>query len=162
MTARRIEIKWGIYFVIMGLVWVLLERVVGLHDEHIDKHMTYTNLIAIPAIAMYMMALIEKRRVDYGGVMTFKQGFVSGLVVTLVVTLLSPISQLITSLLISPNFFENAKGAAVAQGYMTAEAAEVYFKLENYIVQGIMFAPLMGIVTSLIVAAAARKRPLQV
>jgi hypothetical protein len=162
MKARRIEIKWGIYFVIMGLVWVLLERVVGLHDEHIDKHMTYTNLIAIPAIAMYMMALIEKRRVDYGGVMTFKQGFVSGLVVTLVVTLLSPISQLITSLLISPNFFENAKGAAVAQGYMTAEAAEVYFKLENYIVQGIMFAPLMGIVTSLIVAAAARKRPLQV
>jgi hypothetical protein len=162
MKARRIEIKWGIYFVIMGLVWVLLERVVGLHDEHIDKHMTYTNLIAIPAIAMYMMALIEKRRVDYGGVMTFKQGFVSGLVVTLVVTLLSPISQLITSLLISPNFFENAKGAAVAQGYMTAEAAEVYFKLENYIVQGIMFAPLMGIVTSLIVAAAARKRSLQV
>lgn len=158
MKRRRIEIKWGIYFVIMGLLWMVLERAVGLHDEHIDKHMIYTNLIAIPAIAMYLMALLEKRRVDYGGVMTFQQGFISGLFITLVVTLFVPISQLITSLVITPQFFDNAKVVAVAQGYMTAEAADNFFTLENYIVQGLLYAPIMGLFTSLIVAAVARKR----
>jgi len=161
MKARRIEIKWAVYFVIMGLLWMVLERAVGLHDEHIDKHMVYTNLIAIPAIALYLMALLEKRRVDYGGVMTFKQGFISWLFITLVVTLLSPISQLITSYVITPHFFDNAKVAAVAQGYMTVEAAETYFTIENYMVQGMMFAPIVGTLTSLIVAAVARKRAVQ-
>jgi hypothetical protein len=158
MKRRRIEIKWGIYFVIMGLLWMVLERAVGLHDEHIDKHMIYTNLIAIPAIAMYLMALLEKRRVDYGGVMTFQQGFISGMIMTLVVTLFVPISQLITSFVITPHFFDNAKVVAVAQEYMTAEAAENFFTLENYIVQGLLYAPIMGLFTTLIVAAVARKR----
>jgi hypothetical protein len=46
----KVEIKWGVIFFLMTLVWMFLEKIAGLHDQYIDKHPVYTNLIAIPAI----------------------------------------------------------------------------------------------------------------
>ena len=57
MAKFKIEIKWGVIFVIMSLGWMLLERLAGLHGEHIDKHALYTNFIAIPAIAVYIFGI---------------------------------------------------------------------------------------------------------
>lgn len=159
MKTRRIEIKWGILFSIMGLVWMMLEKAVGLHDEHIDKHMVYTNLIAIPAIAIYIMALMEKRRKDYGGSLIFKQGFVSGLFITLVATILSPLTQYITSTFITPDYFANATAYVIEVGMMTEEEASSYFNLKNYMIQGLVYAPVMGILTSVIVAFAVKRTP---
>lgn len=159
MNKRRIEIKWGVLFSIMGLAWMMLEKAVGLHDEHIDKHMVYTNLIAIPAIAIYMMALMEKRRKDYGGSLTFKQGFVSGLFITLVATILSPLTQYITSTFITPDYFANATAYVIEVGMMTEEEASSYFNLKNYMIQGLVYAPVMGILTSVIVAFAVKRTP---
>lgn len=76
---------------------------------------------------------------------------------TLVVTLLSPIAQIITSLVITPDFFENAKSAAVQLEYMSAADAESFFTLKNYIIQGVIYAPIMGVITAVIAALAARK-----
>ncbi len=33
------EIKWALIFVAMSLLWMLLEKLSGLHSTHIDKHM---------------------------------------------------------------------------------------------------------------------------
>lgn len=60
MKKYRIEIKWGAIFALMSLLWMVLERIVGLHDEHIELHATYTNFVAIPAIAIYVLGLLEK------------------------------------------------------------------------------------------------------
>ena len=46
MKNIKIEIKWAIIFAVMGLVWMFIEKLVGLHNEHIDKHAIYTNFIA--------------------------------------------------------------------------------------------------------------------
>lgn len=146
------EIKWALIFIAMSLVWMVLERVAGLHDVHIDKHMIYTNFIALPAIAVYVLALLEKRRKDFGGVMTYKQGFISGLIITAIVTVFSPLTQIITSLIITPHFFTNAIAYAVEHGKVTREQAEKYFSLTSYIVQGLIGAPVMGIITTAIVA----------
>ena len=62
MKKIQIEIKWAIIFVIMTLIWMILEKVAGLHDEHIDKHPIFTNFIAIPAIAIYVFAILDKRK----------------------------------------------------------------------------------------------------
>jgi hypothetical protein len=40
----------------------------------------------------------------------------------------------------------------VRTGHMTQEAAESYFNIRSYIIQGIVGAPVMGIVTSAVVA----------
>ncbi|EMS33625.1 Hypothetical protein C943_04504 [Mariniradius saccharolyticus AK6] len=152
MKKYSIELKWALAFAGMSLVWMALERMVGLHDTHIDKHAVYTNFIAIPAITVYVLALLDKRKNYYGGKMTYMEGFVAGMVVTLIVTIISPLTQLITSSIITPYYFENAIQYAVSNDKSTLAAAEDYFNLKSYIIQGLIGAPIMGLITTAIVA----------
>ena len=152
------EITWALYFALMMLVWMVFERMAGLHDEHIDKHPLITNFVAIPAIAMYVFALRQKREKAYGGHMSYKQGFMSGLIMTLVITILSPLTQYITSTIITPDFFTNAINYAVSEGKMSQTEAEDYFSLTNYVKQTILFTPVMGIVTTAIVAVFVKRK----
>ncbi len=152
-----IEIKWAVIFIIMTLLWMLLERLVGLHDIYIDKHPIFTNIIAIPAIAVYVLALRNKRKSYYNGKMTYMQGFISGLIITFIVTVLSPVTQIITSYVITPHYFSNVINYSVTNGLMNQEAAEAYFNIKSYIIQGLMGASIMGTITAAIVAIFTKK-----
>ena len=157
MKKYSIELKWALVFVGMSLAWMGLERLFGLHDTYIDRHATFTNFVAIPAIAIFVLALLDKRENYYGGIMTYMQGFVSGMIITLIVTILSPITQLITSLVITPHYFDNAIQYAVSEGKSTQANAEAYFNLNSYIFQGLIGAPIMGFITTVIVAFFTKK-----
>jgi hypothetical protein len=157
MKKFKIEIKWALIFVGMMLFWMLLERLFGLHDRNIEYHPLVTNFVAIPAIIVYVLALLDKRRNYYHGRMSYLQGFVSGIIITVIVTLLSPLTQLITSLVITPDYFQNVIEYTVTTGTMSRAEAEEYFTLNNYLVQTIMFTPVMGIFTSAIVAIFTRR-----
>ncbi|HZJ35206.1 MAG TPA: DUF4199 domain-containing protein [Gillisia sp.] len=158
MKKIKIEIKWAIIFVVMTLIWMFLEKLAGLHDEHIDKHSIYTNFIAIPAIAIYVFALLDKRKNFYKGAMTYKQGFISGLIITAIVTVLSPLTQYITSTITTPEYFPNMIRYSVETGKMTQQAAEDYFNLKNYLVEIVIGTPVMGVMTTAIVAIFTRKK----
>jgi len=158
MKNLKIEIKWAIIFAVMQLLWMLLERLTGLHSVHIDKHAIITNFIVIPAIAIYVFALLDKRKNFYQGIMTYKQGFVSGLIITLFVTVFSILTQYITSTIISPDYFPNVIKYAVSEGQMTQEAAENMFNLKSYIIQAPIGAFIMGLLTAAIVAIFTRKK----
>jgi len=158
MKKIKIEIKWAIIFVVMTLIWMILEKLAGLHDEHIDKHPIYTNFIAIPAIAIYVFALLDKRKNFYKGEMTYKQGFITGLIITAIVTFLSPLTQYITSTVITPEYFPNMISYSVETGKLTQEAAKEYFNLKNYLLEVIIGTPIMGILTTAIVAIFTRKK----
>jgi len=158
MKNLKIEIKWAIIFAVMQLLWMLLERLTGLHSVHIDKHAIITNFIAIPAIAIYVFALLDKRKNFYQGIMTYKQGFVSGLIITLFVTVFSLLTQYITSTIISPDYFPNVIKYAVSEEQMTQEAAENMFNLKSYIIQAPIGAFIMGLLTAAIVAIFTRKK----
>lgn len=157
MKQYRIEIKWGILFSLMTLLWMVMERYVGLHDSFIHNHSFYTNFIAIPSISIYFLALLDKRRSFYGGKMSYKKGFYAGLVITLVVTLLAPIVQYITSMYVTPDFFNNAIKYGVSTGKMSYEEASSYFNMQSYLLQSFVGAPIMGTITSAIVAIFTRK-----
>lgn len=152
MKTRITELKWGFIFMLMTLVWMLIERLVGLHTTYIDQHYIYTNIYAIPSILVYVFALREKKYKDYEGSMNYMQGFVSGAIVTLVVTILSPLTQYITTTFIATDYFPNIIAHTVATGKMTQENAELYFSLKSYIFQGLIGAPVMGLITTAIVA----------
>lgn len=152
MKKLSFEFKWAIIFVAMSLIWMLLEKLAGLHSTHIDKHSTYTNLIAIPAITVYVFALLEKKNKFYHGSMTYLQGFISGTIISVIIAILSPLTQIITTEIITPEFFPNAIKYSVNAGLMKQEEAEQYFSLENYIKEGLIGALLMGIITTAIVA----------
>jgi predicted neutral ceramidase superfamily lipid hydrolase len=153
-----IEIKWGFIFSISLLLWMMLEKALGLHDELIEKHAIYTNFFSIVAIAVYVVALLDKRKNYYSGKMTWLQGFISGVAIAVVVAILSPLTQYITSTVITPEYFPNVIKASVELGKMTLEEAEKYFTLQNYIIQSTLGALIMGVITSAIVALFTRKK----
>lgn len=158
MKKYRIELIWGILFILIGLLWMIFEKAMGWHDEHIDKHATYSLFIAPIAIAVYVFALLDKKKNFYGGKMTFVQGFVSGLIITAIVVLLNPLSQYITSTYITPDFFSNVIAYSVSTGQMDQQAAEAYFNLKNYLMQSVIGAAVMGLITSAVVAFFVRSR----
>ncbi len=152
MKKYSIEIKWAIIFLVMGLLWMVIEKMAGLHSTQISKHAIFTNFIAIPAIIIYVLALLDKKKNYYNGSMSYKQGFISGLVITVIVTLLSPLTQYITSTLITPEYFPNIINYSVNSGKMTQAEAESFYNLKSYIIQGLIGAPIMGLITTAIVA----------
>lgn len=152
MKNFTIELKWGIIFIISGLLWFWFEKLMGLHDVYISQHPLYTNFFGIIAVTIYILALREKRLKFYNNSMSWKEGFTSGLVLTIIVTLFSPASQYLVSTYISPEYFPNIIEHTVAGKQMTREQAEAYFNLRSYIIQATFGALIMGVVTSAVVA----------
>ena len=74
MKNIKIEFKWAIIFTIMTLLWMVLEKLCGLHGKYIDYHLYLTNLFAIPAIWVMVLALKNKKNNYYSGNMNYKQG----------------------------------------------------------------------------------------
>lgn len=130
----------------------------GFHDSRIEQHAIVTNLVAIPAIVVYVLALLDKRKNHYGGKMTYVQGLVTGLIITLFVTLVSPLTQYIISEIITPDYFKNMIKYAVNNDIMTIEEARANFNLKSYIIQVLIGTPIMGAVTSAVVAIFTRKK----
>jgi hypothetical protein len=158
MKKYSIELKWAFIFILMSLGWMLLEKLTGLHDENIDQHATYTNLIAIPAILIYYFAIKEKRDCFYNGQISFKQGLISGIIISVIVTLITPLSLYISTNFISPEYFENAIEYSVENKLMSRNEASAYFNYNNYLIFSLSSAPIMGILTSLIISLIIKTR----
>lgn len=162
MKKLKIEIKWAILFSIMTLLWMVLEKLSGLHSNYIDYHLYLTNLFAIPAIWFMVMALQEKKKVYYGGQMSYKQGLISGIILSVIIALLSPLTQWIISYVISPEYFPNVIKRSVEIGYFKSTAeAEANFNYSNYAKQGAIGALMMGIVTTAIAMIFIRSKKLE-
>lgn len=152
-----VEIKWGVIFAVAGILWMVIEKMTGLHDVNIDKHPTFTWIFAIPAFLMYFLALREKREKVYNGSMSWKQGFMTGLIMAVVVALISPFSQYLIHTVISPDFFENAINSGVEMGKGTREEISKMMNLKSYMTISPIMTIVMGVVTSAIVALFTKK-----
>lgn len=151
MISIKTEIKWAILFSVMTLIWMLLEKLSGLHSQYIDYHLYLTNLYAIPAIWLMVLALKEKKRIAYNGQINYLQGLKSGIVLSIFIALLSPLTQWITSYVITPEYFPNVIKRSVEIGYFkTTAEAETNFNYANYAKQGAIAAFVMGLITTAI------------
>lgn len=149
MKPIKIEVKWAILFSIMTLLWMVMEKVAGLHGKYIDYHMYLTNLFAIPAIWIMVLALKEKKKLDYGGNISYIQGLLSGLYLSLIIAALTPLTQWITTYIITPEYFPNVIKRSVEIGYYkTTEEAVANFNYKNYAIQGTIAAFVMGLLTT--------------
>ncbi len=162
MKNIKIEIKWAFIFALISLVWMLLEKLSGLHGEHIDYHMYLTNLFAIPAIVTMILALKDKKKNYYNGQMSFKEGLISGTIISVIIAVLSPITQWITSYVISPEYFPNVIKRSVELGYyQTTAEAEAQFNYANYAVSGLIGTLVMGIITTAIIMLFLKSKKVQ-
>ena len=151
MKKIKIEIKWAVIFSLVTLLWMLLEKLCGLHGKYIDYHLYLTNLFAIPAIWFMVLALKDKKKNFYNGNMSYKQGLLSGVIVSVIIALLSPLTQWITSYVITPEYFPNVIKRSVEIGYYkTTAEAEANFNYKNYAINSTIFAFVFGVVTTAI------------
>ena len=156
----KIEIKWAIIFSVMTLLWMLLEKLTGLHSTYLDYHLYLTNLFAIPAIWIMVLALKDKKKNFYNGQMSYKLGLISGIILSLFIALISPLTQWITTYIISPEYFPNVIKRSVEIGYYkTTEEAEANFNYANYAMQGAIGAFVMGILTTAIAMIFLKSKP---
>ncbi len=151
MKNIKIEVKWAIIFSVMVLIWMVLEKLIGLHGKYIDYHLYLTNLFAIPAIVVMVLALKDKKRSYYNGRISYKEGLISGIILSVIIALLSPLTQWITSYVITPEYFPNVIKRSVELGYYSTTAeAEANFNYKNYAIQGMIGAFIMGVLTTAI------------
>ena len=158
MKKFAIEIRWGIQFSIVTLVWMIFEKTMGWHDELISDQTKYTNLFAFVAIGLYFIALVDKKKNFYKGSMDWKQGFISGMLLSTVIAILSPMVQSITYTYITPHYFEKIIEYRVAHKFQTQSQAEMYFNLKSFTIQAIFGAFSFGVLTSSIVAFALKTK----
>ncbi|MCF8428079.1 MAG: DUF4199 domain-containing protein [Bacteroidia bacterium] len=151
MKKFTIEIKWALYFTLMTLVWMLLENLSGLHGKYIDYHLYLTNLFVIPAIWFLVLALKDKKKIDFNGEMSYKQGLIFGIILSLFIAILSPLTQWIISYVITPEYFPNVIKRSVELGYFkTTEEAEANFNYKTYAINSTIFGFVFGVFTSAI------------
>ncbi|MEO6683083.1 MAG: DUF4199 domain-containing protein [Ginsengibacter sp.] len=152
MSDISVEIKWAIIFSVSSLLWMLLEKLTGLHGRYIGYHMFFTNLFAIPAIWIFYLAVKDKKNRNRLRKMTYKQGFITGLNLILIIVLLSPLTHWISTSIISPEYFPNEIRRTLDLGYYkTIAEAEKNINYKKYVIQGITSTFIMGIFTTAIV-----------
>jgi len=151
MKKFSIEIKWAIIFTMVSLLWFFIEKMSGLHDLHIDKQPLYTNISAIPAFIIYILALQDKKKKIFNGQITWTQAFISGTFLALFITILNPFVQYISYEIISPDFFRLLSSYKIAHSVPVATTESLY-NIKSYIMQGILGCMSFGIMTSAIVA----------
>ncbi|WP_340104387.1 DUF4199 domain-containing protein [Rhodohalobacter sp. 8-1] len=161
MEKLKTEIKWGCIFTAVMLIWMAFERMMGWHGEQIEQHAMMSMIFAVFAVGIYILALLDKRNNHLNGSMTWSQGFVSGFWITMVVVVLSPLAQLLTHTIITPDFFDNMSAYATESGMMSRKDAASYFSLKSYLIQSTGGALALGIVTSAIVAIFTKKKDQQ-
>lgn len=152
MKKFAIEIKWGIQYSLLSLVWMIFEKTMGWHDQHIAIQPIYTNLFGIVAVLIYFLALLDKKKNFYLGTMDWKQGFITGIALSFVISLLSPIVQYVTYTYLTPTYFTNSIQYTVSHKKQTLAQAELFFSLKSFMLQGIFGGLSMGVLTSAIVA----------
>ncbi|NBP64890.1 MAG: DUF4199 domain-containing protein [Bacteroidetes bacterium] len=113
------EIKFGLFFSAMNVIWMFGEKLAGLHDV-----------------------------TELGGEMNFKQGFMSGLGITIIVTALTPIIQFIIHTVITPDYFTNVRAFVIKQG-MNPEVANTHFTLNSFIMLSVFTGFMYGIITTI-------------
>lgn len=152
LKTLRIEIKWAFIFSNVALLWFIFEKMLGYHDENVKSQLFFAYLFAIPALGLYFLALKDKRKSIFKGLMTWRQGVVSGIFISLFIAIFSIFINYICFEFISPEFFSTISKHVVATKAMTAVEAENYFNLKNYLLEGIYGALSSGVVTSAIMA----------
>jgi Protein of unknown function (DUF4199) len=152
MKNYALELKWAINFSIASLLWMILEKTLGWHDQYLAKQMLYTNLFAFVAIAIFVFALLEKKKKDYKGIITWRQGFISGMILSFIIAVFSPLVNYITYTYITPGYFDKMINLIVSEKKQTIEQVTALYNMKSFIFQGISNGLSMGVTFGAIVA----------
>ena len=158
MKKFAIEIKWGIRYAFLWILWLLIEKSSGYYESKISDYALYSMLFTFVTIFVYYVAIKEKKKDFFKDEMSWKQGCVTGIFLTIVMAILTPLCQIIFHKAIAPEFFPNMIEYSVSKGN-SKEVAENYFNLSSFIIQNIFSTLSLGVVISAVVALFLQTKP---
>lgn len=153
MKDFKIEIKWAVIFSVVTLLWLVFEKMIGLHDQHLDNQMRYMAILGILYLALYYLGLRDKKVHFYGGSINFKEGLKFALVMSLATALLAIIVQYIFITVISPEYMPNMIKYMVAHGRFDQKSAENFYTMANQMKNSAYTNLVMGVFFGAISAA---------
>jgi hypothetical protein len=113
--------------------------------------------LVIPVVCSGMA--IKQRRKTQDGFISFKEAFITGILIAAFAAVFTVPCQLIFHTVINPDFFDNMiaysqeRAAALKLNVMEAKlAAELYFNLSAYLIQGFLGTLFFGTIVSAIMA----------
>lgn len=155
----RIEIKWGIVIGVFGLLWIIGEKMMGLHGESIDKYGSLTLLVYPFLILFYYLALREIKQKKFKGVMNWEQGVTAGITIAMIVAISTIVTQVFMHYVLSPNFFENIIQYHLNNKLIdTYEKAASYFNFKTFLMLSSFGALSQGILISAILSWLLKKQ----
>lgn len=158
MKKFAIEIKWGIRYAFLWILWLFIEKSSGYYESKISDYTLYSMLFTFVTIFVYYVAIKEKKKDFFKDEMSWKQGCVTGIFLTIVMAILTPLCQIIFHKAIAPEFFPNMIEYSVSKGN-SKEVAENYFNLSSFIIQNIFSTLSLGVVISAVVALFLQTKP---
>lgn len=158
MKQFSIEFKWAFNFFIASMLWLMLEKTLGYHDEKIQYQPLFSLLFGLVTIGIYILALREKKQNFYQNQMNWREGFVCGLTLSLVIALFTTMIEYTKHHVVSPYYLETMQKIIVEQKKMTLENAENFFTFSNTLSQSIFYVISFGAVMSAIISLAIKSK----
>lgn len=154
----RTELKGALWFSGIRLGWTAAERLLGLHDTHIQHQHTVDMFFIFPALTIYMMAMQHKKRTVMQGQMNYLDGLISGLIMTAMITVMSPLVIYLGMSVISPSYFSHAIAYVTSKGMMSTSVATDYFSLPHFMKQAAVGHMSLGSITAAVTAYFVRSK----
>jgi hypothetical protein len=158
MKQFSIELKWAFNFFIASMLWMMLEKFLGYHDDKIQYQPIFSMLFGFVTLVIYIFALKDKKINFYHNQMNWREGFVSGLTLSLVIALFTTMIEYTKHHVISPYFLETMQKIIVEQNKMTLENAENFFTFSNTLSQSIFYVISFGSVLAALISLVTKSK----
>lgn len=131
MRGFSTEFKWSAVFMLGMIVWIFAERLVGLHQEHLNRLADSRHALMIVLACCHLACLHEKRKKQYGDQMRYWDGLVSCFVLTVLVLIaLLPVNYIVHTV-ISPDLRFNRTQYEIANSQFAYQEVLVRNTLAN-------------------------------
>ena len=152
MKQFSIEFRWAFTFLLAQTLWIMFERTLGFHDEKLQYQPLFSMLFNFILIAIYILAIRDKKIKIYKGQMTWQEGFVTGLMLTLIIALFTTMTEYTKHHVISPYLLDDMKAMILEEKRMTNEQADKYFSFSKTLSNSIFFTISIGVLITSIAA----------
>ena len=152
MKKFTIEFTWAVIFTLASLLWNVLEKALGYHDDKIGSQMLFSMLFWLVSIPIYIFAIRDKQKHYFHDRANWTQLFLSGIVLSVFAALMCPLAVYINLNVISPDFVGNGTRYFVEVKKMTADKALMYVGYRSLVIQGVSSIISVGVIISAIIA----------
>lgn len=162
----KLELKWGIGIGLANLLWLYLSFFLGLHTNGLLLVQLMALIGFLISVIGYVLALRRVHRAYPEG--TFLEGVASGIRMSGMVALFAALAQLGYFFLIHPEWtdlmvdetsaYYEAQGVSGQDLEEYREGARTTFGLRSYLLQSVLGALFLGVLTTLITMAVLKRK----